>query len=301
MSVLIKGGTVVTAEQMFRADVLTDGGKIVGVGEKLDVPAGAQVVDAGSQYVMPGGIDPHTHMQLPFMGTVASPRISSTGTTAGCTRRRYDDDHRLRHPRSAAEHLADDRLQTSGANGRRRPVSRLFSFHVAITWWRRIRSMPIWPRLVRDHGVNSVQALHGLQERDHGAEDENAGEQLLPVRANWAPSATVHAENGELVFHLQNELIEQGRDGARRAIRCRARRRSRAKPPTARFAIARGARHVPLYVVHTSCIDALEAITRARNEGQRVYRRGAGRASDDRRFSVYRHPGFRELRRGAMS
>ncbi|HVT50379.1 MAG TPA: amidohydrolase family protein, partial [Dongiaceae bacterium] len=81
MSVLIQGGTVVTAEQMFRADVLTDGGKIVGVGEKLDAPAGAQIVDAGGQYVMPGGIDPHTHMQLPFMGTVASEDFF-TGTAA---------------------------------------------------------------------------------------------------------------------------------------------------------------------------------------------------------------------------
>ena len=81
MSVLIKGGTVVTAEQMFRADVYCEGGKIKAVGENLSVPAGAKVVDAGGQYVMPGGIDPHTHMQLPFMGTVASEDFF-TGTAA---------------------------------------------------------------------------------------------------------------------------------------------------------------------------------------------------------------------------
>ena len=87
MSVLIKGGTVVTAEQMFRADVYCEDGKIKAVGENLSVPSsgsggGAQVVDAGGQYVMPGGIDPHTHMQLPFMGTVASEDFF-TGTAAG--------------------------------------------------------------------------------------------------------------------------------------------------------------------------------------------------------------------------
>jgi dihydropyrimidinase len=82
MSVLIKGGTVINAEQTLRADVLCDGGIITAVGESLDTPANATIVDAGGQYVMPGGIDPHTHMQLPFMGTVASEDFES-GTAAG--------------------------------------------------------------------------------------------------------------------------------------------------------------------------------------------------------------------------
>ena len=59
MAVLIKGGTVVTAEQSWRADVLCDGGKIIDVGEGLDAPVGVDIIDAGGQFVMPGGIDPH--------------------------------------------------------------------------------------------------------------------------------------------------------------------------------------------------------------------------------------------------
>ena len=82
MTVLIKGGTVVNAEQSVRADVLCQDGVITAVGESLDAPKGATVVDAGGQYVMPGGIDPHTHMQLPFMGTVTSEDFY-TGTAAG--------------------------------------------------------------------------------------------------------------------------------------------------------------------------------------------------------------------------
>ena len=82
MSLLIRGGTVVTAEQTFRADVLTVEGKISAIGENLDAPGDAEVLDAGGCYVMPGGIDPHTHMELPFMGTVASEDFFS-GTTAG--------------------------------------------------------------------------------------------------------------------------------------------------------------------------------------------------------------------------
>jgi dihydropyrimidinase len=72
MSVLISGGTVVTADRSFRADVLCEDGLIKAVGEGLAAPAGAERIDAGGAYVMPGGIDPHTHMEMPFMGTVAS-------------------------------------------------------------------------------------------------------------------------------------------------------------------------------------------------------------------------------------
>ncbi|MBC8240369.1 MAG: dihydropyrimidinase, partial [Alphaproteobacteria bacterium] len=59
MAVHIKGGTVVTAEKTFRADVITDKGIVVAVGEDQETPGGAEVVDAGGCYVMPGGIDPH--------------------------------------------------------------------------------------------------------------------------------------------------------------------------------------------------------------------------------------------------
>src|SRR5215471_4733665 len=82
MSLLIRGGTVLDSTHAYRADVLCDGGKIAQVAVNIEAPAGAQVVDAGGCYVIPGGIDPHTHMQLPFMGTVASDDFY-TGTAAG--------------------------------------------------------------------------------------------------------------------------------------------------------------------------------------------------------------------------
>ncbi|CBW76679.1 Dihydropyrimidinase (EC 3.5.2.2) (plasmid) [Mycetohabitans rhizoxinica HKI 454] len=86
MAILIRGGTLIDANQAWRADVLctgsNEGGTIVQIGAELHAPAGATVIDAVSQYVMPGGIDPHTHMELPFMGTVASDDFY-TGTAAG--------------------------------------------------------------------------------------------------------------------------------------------------------------------------------------------------------------------------
>jgi dihydropyrimidinase len=72
MDTLIRGGTLIDAELSVRGDLLIRDGAIAAVGDNLEAPNGAQVIDAGGQYVMPGGIDPHTHMELPFMGTVAS-------------------------------------------------------------------------------------------------------------------------------------------------------------------------------------------------------------------------------------
>ena len=81
MSVLVRGGRIVTAEGSFSSDVYVEDETITAVGPDLEAPSDAQVIDAGGCYVMPGGIDPHTHMQLPFMGTVASEDFY-TGTAA---------------------------------------------------------------------------------------------------------------------------------------------------------------------------------------------------------------------------
>ena len=79
--VLIRGGTLVTADHERRGDVLIEDGLITAIATQIEAPAGARVIDAGGAYVMPGGIDPHTHMELPFMGTVASEDFFS-GTSA---------------------------------------------------------------------------------------------------------------------------------------------------------------------------------------------------------------------------
>ena len=82
-ALVIRGGTVVNADREQRADVLCVNGRIVAVGEDAaaQAPARAQTLDASGQYVLPGGIDPHTHMQLPFMGTVTMDDFF-TGTAA---------------------------------------------------------------------------------------------------------------------------------------------------------------------------------------------------------------------------
>ena len=147
-SLLIRGGTVVNADRAFVADVLAHDGKITAVGENLAVPAGATVVDALGQYVMPGGIDPHTHMQLPFMGTTTMDDFY-TGTAAGLAGGNTTIiDFVIPNPQqSLLEAYQDWRGWAEKSAGD-------YSFHVAITWWsEQVRQE--MGTLVQNEGVNS--------------------------------------------------------------------------------------------------------------------------------------------------
>src|SRR5690554_7993574 len=75
---IIKGGTVVTADLTYEADVRIENGRITEIGQNL---SGGETLDATGCYVMPGGIDPHTHLEMPFMGTYSTDNFES-GTRA---------------------------------------------------------------------------------------------------------------------------------------------------------------------------------------------------------------------------
>ncbi len=261
MPVLIRGGVVVNSDGETRADVLCSDGRVAAVGPDLESPGGeTRVIDAGGAYVMPGGIDPHTHMELPFMGTVASEDFF-TGTSAalagGTT---MIIDFVIPNPGEALLE-AHERWR-----GWAEKAACDYSFHVAITWWsEQVRQqMGI---LCREHGVNSFKhfmAYKGMMMCD----DEMLVDSFSRARELGA-LCTVHAENGELVARLQQAMIDDGITGPEahplsRPPACEGEAANRA----IRIAEVLG---TPLYVVHTSTADALEAITRARNAGQQVF------------------------------
>ncbi len=280
MSVLIQGGTVVNADRTFRADVLCEDGRIVAVGEGVEAPKGATVVDAGGQYVMPGGIDPHTHMQLPFMGTVTTEDFYS-GTAAGLAGgTTMIIDFVIPNPQQPvmeAWKQWSEWAEKSVAD---------YSFHVAITWWDETVHADMGT-LVREHGVNSFKHFMAYKGAIM-ADDEilvNSFSRALELGA----IPTVHAENGELVFRLQQELFDKGITGPEG--------HPLSRPPEVEGEAANRAIRiaevlkVPVYIVHNSCIQSLQAITRARNEGQRVFGEVlAGHLVVD--DSVYQHKDF---------
>lgn len=260
MSVLIKNGTIVNADQSFQADVLCADGKIQEIGSNISAPSGAEIIDAAGQYVMPGGIDPHTHMQLPFMGTVASEDFY-TGTAAGLAGgTTMIIDFVIPAPQQnimEAYHQWREWSQKAVAD---------YSFHVAITWWDETVHADM-QTLVEKYGVNSFKHFMAYK-GSIMATDEilvNSFNRALELGA----ICTVHAENGEMVAQLQNKIFDMGITGPEG--------HPLSRPPEVEGEAASRAISianvygVPLYVVHVSTKQSLEAITRARNAGQKVF------------------------------
>jgi dihydropyrimidinase len=278
MATLIRGGTVVTAEHSTRADVLCADGKIKAIGPKLEAPAGAQIVDAGDRLVIPGGIDPHTHMELPFMGTVASEDFFS-GTAAGFAGgTTMIIDFVIPAPK---ENLLEAYKKWRGWAEK---AAGDYSFHVAVTWWDDSVHRDMGT-LVKEHGVNSFK--HFMAYKGAIMADDEVLVNSFSRARELGALCTVHAENGELVFRLQNELLKAGITGPEG--------HPLSRPPEVEGEAANRAIRiaevlgVPLYIVHNSCRQSLEAIARARNEGQRVFGEVlAGHLLID--DSVYRHP-----------
>jgi dihydropyrimidinase len=290
-TLLIKGGTVVNADYQRRADVLCVNGIVTAVGDatQWDIPATTETLDAGGMYVMPGGIDPHTHMNFPFMGTTTVDDFYSgtAAALAGGTTTIIDFViPNPQQPLMEAYHQWRGWAEKSAAD---------YSFHVAITWWDESVRQDMGT-LVQQEGVNSFKHFMAYKNAIM-CDDEtlmNSFRRCLELGA----MPTVHAENGEMVWLLQQELLKQGITGPEG--------HPLSRPPEVEGEAANRAitvasiMGVPIYVVHVSCRESAQAIARARSQGQRVYGEVlAGHLVID--DSVYRHPDFNTAAAHVMS
>ncbi|MCW8174944.1 dihydropyrimidinase [Verminephrobacter aporrectodeae] len=290
-ALVIRGGTVVNADREQRADVLCVDGRIVAVGETAaqHAPAGAQTLDAGGQYVLPGGIDPHTHMQLPFMGTVTADDFFS-GTAAGLAGGTTSIiDFVIPDPQ---EPVLDAYRKWRGWAEK---SAADYGFHVAITWWSEQVHADMGT-LVQQEGVNSFKHFMAYKNAIMCDDETLVRSFLRALELGAMP--TVHAENGELVCLLQQEVARMGITGPEG--------HPLSRPPmveaeaTNRAIAIADVLGVPVYVVHVSCMEAAEAIARARARGQRVYGEVlAGHLLVD--DSVYRDPDFARAAAHVMS
>ncbi|MGS0754392.1 dihydropyrimidinase [Roseateles sp. GG27B] len=288
---LICGGTVVNADREFPADVLCAGGKIIAVGPSAQTlaPAGCETLDASGQYVLPGGIDPHTHMQLPFMGSVTMDDFF-TGTAAGLAGGTTSIiDFVIPNPKQSlleAYRTWRGWAEKSAAD---------YSFHVAVTWWDDSVHADMGT-LVKEEGINSFK--HFMAYKNAIMCDDETLVNSFKRSLELGALPTVHAENGELVHLLQQEVSKQGITGPEG--------HPLSRPPAVEAEAANRAIAIaevlgtPIYIVHVSCQETAEAIARARGRGQRVYGEVlAGHLLIDE--SVYRHPDFATAAAHVMS
>eukprot|EP01125_Pyxidicula_operculata_P021812 TRINITY_DN8661_c0_g1_i1.p1 TRINITY_DN8661_c0_g1~~TRINITY_DN8661_c0_g1_i1.p1 ORF type:complete len:493 (-),score=129.52 TRINITY_DN8661_c0_g1_i1:78-1556(-) len=257
---LLKGGKVVNADFSVEADVLIENGKIVKVESNITPPNGCQVIDVTGKVLVPGGIDPHTHFHLPFMGTTAVDHFfgGTRAAIAGGTTTVID----FVIP-SPGESLI--KAYDTWRGWAEESVCD-YGFHVAITWWSdQVREdMGI---LARERGVNSFKHFMAYK-GSLMLNDEGLINSFLRSKELGA-LPTVHAENGELIILGQKKMLEQGIRGPEG--------HPWSRPPeveaeaTNRASIIANTLNTPIYIVHVSCKEAKDVIARARQSGQRIY------------------------------
>lgn len=255
-STVIKGGTVVTADLSYVADVKVEGGRIVEIGQGL---SGDKVLDATGCYVMPGGIDPHTHLEMPFMGTYSSDDFES-GTRAalsGGTTMVVD---------FILPGQGQDLMDAAKAwHNKSTRANCDYSYHMAVTWW----GEKVWDGIAESAKAGITSFKHFMAYK--GALMVNDDELFASFRrvGDVGGLAMVHAENGDIVAELTAKLLAEGNRGPEA--------HAYSRPPqvegeaTNRAIMIADMAGVPLYVVHVSCEDSHEAIRRARQAGKRVW------------------------------
>jgi len=255
MTILIKNGTVVTATDTYRGDVFIDGERISTIGSALAMPAD-RVIDAAGKYVLPGGIDVHTHLDMPFGGTTSADDFES-GTIAaahGGTTTIVD----------FAIQNRGERLHTAWENWARRAEGKAvidYGFHMIIT--------DLNDEIEREMdtlvegGITSFKlfmAYRGALMLDDGS----IFKAMLRTGKNGG-TICMHAENGDVIDVLVRRALAAGHTAPKYHAITRP-PRAEAEATHRAICLAEMA-DVPVYIVHLSAAEALEKVVEARDRG----------------------------------
>jgi len=259
MSILIKNGRVITAVDDYRGDVFIEKETVSLIGKSLEMEAD-EVIDASGKYLFPGGLDPHTHLDMPFGGTVSADDFE-TGTLAAA--------------HGGTTTLIDFAIQTKGhstlealdtwhakAEGK---TAIDYGFHMIVTDLddKRVHEM----KMLADDGVTSYKLFMAYP----GVLYVDDGTIYRAMRAAGENGTVVcmHAENGIVIDEIVKIALAEGKTEPKYHALTRP-TRMEAEGVHRAIAIAEVA-HVPVYIVHLSSSDALEQVMLARNRGVHAF------------------------------
>ena len=260
MSTLIKGGRIITAADDYVGDVFVDGERISMLGESLDVDAD-RVIDASGKYVLPGCVDPHTHLDMPFGGTTTIDDVTSGQTAAAFGGTTCHVDFCIQAPGSSFAEALDT------WHGKREGKQIIdMGFHIAVTDLREGGSLEELARLP-EQGITSYKLFMAYK----GAlmVDDETLFRTMEVAAETGALVMVHAENGDAIDVLVKQALAAGNTAPHfHALTRPPETEGEATNRAIQLARVAGA---PLYVVHVSCKEAVDPIARARELGWDVW------------------------------
>ncbi len=260
MSILIKGGRVITAADDYVGDVFVEDERISLIGESLDIQAD-RTIDASDKYVLPGGVDPHTHLDMPFGGTVTIDDVESGQTSAafGGTTTHVDF---IIQPQGSS--FADALEEWRGKANGKQMID--MGYHMAVTDLKEGGTLEELASLP-DQGITSYKLFMAYK----GAlmVDDETLFKTMQVAADTGALVMVHAENGDAIDVLVKEALAAGHTEPKyHALTRPPETEGEATNRAIQLARVAGS---PLYVVHVSCAESVEPIQLAREKGWDVW------------------------------
>ncbi|WP_423802427.1 dihydropyrimidinase [Neobacillus sp. SAB-20_R2A] len=260
MKKIVKNGTIVTAADTFKGEILIEDGKITQIGANISA-VGAEVIDAKGCLVFPGGIDPHTHLDMPFGGTVTRDDFESGTIAAAFGGTTSIIDFCLTNKGEPLKNA----IQTWHNKSKDKAVID-YSFHLMIS---EINDQVLneLPQVINEEGITSFKVFMAYK-NVFQADDETLFKTLVTAK-DLGALVMVHAENGDVIDYLTKKALAEGNtDPIYHALTRPPELEGEATGRAARFT---GLANSQLYVVHVSCADAVEKIAEARAKGYEVW------------------------------
>lgn len=258
MELIIKNGTVVSATQMYKADIAVKDGKIAAIGSDLSDMNADKIVDAAGKLVLPGAIDAHTHLAMPFGGTISSDDYFAGTRAAACGGTTTVFDFALQN---FDETMVDTFKRRNALAAPDAAVD--YSFHIGVK--------DIHGELldsIKDACDLGITSYKVFMVYDFGVSD-GVFFKLLSKSKEFGALIAVHAENIELVNTLTEQYISEGKTDAWYHYMSRP-EFVEGEADERAINLAKAA-NAPLYIVHLANKQGVEAVTKAKDEGYEIY------------------------------